>query len=71
MGMFIKVKVDPDKCPGEKECGKCMEICPVGVFTAQDNLIITDKENEDECTLCSLCLDNCLPGALEIDKLYE
>ncbi len=71
MGMFIKVEVDTDKCRGEKDCGKCMKMCPVGVFAAQDDLVITDKENEDECTLCNLCLDNCPPGALKIDKLYE
>ena len=71
MGIFIRVKVDPHRCSGEKDCGKCMKTCPVGVFAAQDNLVTIDKENEDECTLCNLCLNNCLPGALKIDKLYD
>jgi NAD-dependent dihydropyrimidine dehydrogenase PreA subunit len=30
-----------------------------------------DGENEDECTLCNLCIDDCKPNCILITKEYE
>jgi NAD-dependent dihydropyrimidine dehydrogenase PreA subunit len=29
------------------------------------------EENQDECTLCDLCLQECTPDAVVLRKLYE
>ena len=53
------------------ECGECVKICPVNIFDKKENRIITIEVNEDECTLCNLCLDKCPVDAIEIEKLYD
>jgi len=71
MGEFIQVKVDFTKCIGIKECGKCVQVCPVGIFGKKEDTPEIIEPNEDECTLCGLCLDACKPVAVSIIKLYE
>jgi len=70
MSEFIKLEIDFQICVGAYECGKCLTACPMSIFEAkEDNPSIID-ENQDECTLCDLCLEVCDPGAIAITKLY-
>ena len=71
MGVFIKVSVDDSKCLGVKKSGHCVNICPVNIFEAHGERVTINEENEDECTLCELCLQKCDPNAITIQKLYE
>ena len=70
MGMFIRLEVDASKCADPEQCARCAAVCPVDVFRLEDGQIVTDSENEDECTLCLLCLEICPEGAIRLVKLY-
>ncbi len=69
MGEFIKVVIDEKKC--DKKNKACVSVCPVGIFMEKEGNIAVVEENEDECTLCNLCLEACKNGAIKILKLYE
>jgi ferredoxin len=71
MGVFIKVNIDRDKCLGIAACGKCVQQCPVNIFENQPDIPGIAADNEDECTLCDICLNACEPTAISIVKLYE
>ena len=71
MGEFIKVEIDFDKCVGLEECGQCIQVCPVNIFKQSSGKPVAVEENEDECTLCQLCIDACRPQDIIINKLYE
>jgi NAD-dependent dihydropyrimidine dehydrogenase PreA subunit len=71
MSLFIKLQIDPAVCLGIEKCGKCIQVCPVNIFEAHGNYPEAVEDNEDECTLCNLCLDACDPHAITIRKLYE
>lgn len=71
MGMFIKVEVDATKC-GPDAGLRLVAVCPVRVFFVDDRgSVVTDPDNEDECTLCGLCLDLYPAGAVRIRRLYR
>ena len=69
--MFIRVELDAALCAGAKECAECVSVCPVNVFRIAGGAVETDEGNEDECTLCELCIERCTRGALRIIKTYE
>ena len=71
MGLFIDLAINRDTCLGIQECGKCIEVCPVNVFNAEGSALQTDYDNEDECTLCDMCIQRCPVDALTIVKHYE
>jgi len=71
MSEFIKLEICFSKCGGLKECGGCLKVCPVNIFEEKDDKPSIIHENQDECTLCDLCLEVCKPGALAITKLYD
>ncbi len=49
------------KCAG---CGRCVEVCPHGVFVMRDKRVaVTDK---DLCMECGACAKNCDFGALRV-----
>ena len=51
-----------EKCTG---CGRCLEVCPRGVFAKEQNKVrITDK---DLCIECGACAQNCAFGALSVE----
>ncbi len=51
-----------DKCAG---CGRCVEVCPRGVFEMQDKrAVITDR---DLCMECGACARNCDFGAIKVN----
>ena len=53
---------DTDKCIG---CGRCMEVCPHGVFDISENKVqIADK---DSCMECGACAMNCPVNAIEVE----
>ncbi|GAB4486787.1 MAG: mercury methylation ferredoxin HgcB [Thermodesulfovibrionales bacterium] len=52
-----------DRCVG---CGKCLEVCPHGVFALQNGrAVILDR---DRCMECGACAANCAFNALAVDK---
>jgi NAD-dependent dihydropyrimidine dehydrogenase PreA subunit len=52
---------DPDKCAG---CGRCVEVCPQGVFEVQNKkATITGR---DKCMECGACALNCEFGAISV-----
>jgi NAD-dependent dihydropyrimidine dehydrogenase PreA subunit len=52
-----------NKCTG---CGRCVEVCPQGVFVMRDKrAAIIDK---DLCMECGACARNCDFGALAVDS---
>ncbi len=70
MGVFIVLQVDRKRCSNGATCARCVDVCPVDVFRLGDNGLIVDADNEDECTLCELCLQACPRDALQLIKLY-
>ena len=71
MGLFINLEIDVERCVGISSCGKCLEVCPVKILGNGAEHPVSIAENEDECTLCDLCLVVCEPDAIRICKLYE
>jgi NAD-dependent dihydropyrimidine dehydrogenase PreA subunit len=55
------LKLDAEKCTG---CGRCLEVCPQGVFEIKDRRaqIVT----LDNCMECGACSQNCAFGALTV-----
>ena len=71
MGMFIEVDVDQHKCEVSLNgCQECVRICPVDALQYQDGEIKTIPENEDECTLCYICIERCPARAVKVNELY-
>jgi len=71
MGEFIRVEIDSSKCVGIKECAGCIRVCPVNIFVEDGKNPSVVLENEDECTLCDLCIEACSHDAITIRRLYE
>ena len=71
MGEFIQIKIDYDKCGPSHESEEWVRICPVNIFKMEGDRPVVIEENEDECTLCELCLQAGVPGTVTIVKLYE
>jgi NAD-dependent dihydropyrimidine dehydrogenase PreA subunit len=52
-----------EKCAG---CGRCIEVCPQGVFAMQDKrATIRDR---DLCMECGACAMNCDFGAITVES---
>jgi NAD-dependent dihydropyrimidine dehydrogenase PreA subunit len=47
------------------------EVCPVDIFAVEDGRLVVKPEEEDECTLCELCLKAAPLGAIRIHKAYS
>jgi NAD-dependent dihydropyrimidine dehydrogenase PreA subunit len=71
MSEFIKLKIDHNRCLGVAKCGKCIEVCPVNIFFSGNQYPRVSDENEDECTLCNICLQSCNVDAITLEKTYE
>lgn len=70
MSVFIHVKLDPTQLtPQISEA--LVQLCPVDIFVMTENGISVAEANEDECTLCKLCLREAPAGAIMIYKLYK
>jgi NAD-dependent dihydropyrimidine dehydrogenase PreA subunit len=71
MSEFIQVEISEERCSGISACGKCVQVCPVNIFAAKGDRPLVVEENQDECTLCDLCLEGCAPEAIVLRKLYD
>jgi NAD-dependent dihydropyrimidine dehydrogenase PreA subunit len=71
MGEFIKVDIDLSKCGDMSDAAQWVQVCPVNIFAVEDNQPVVVEENEDECTLCMLCIEAFPSDAVTIHKLYE
>ncbi|MQG21250.1 MAG: sulfite reductase [SAR202 cluster bacterium] len=71
MSMFIKLEVSPEVASNPDLVSKLVEICPVDIFDQDDGKLRIVDENEDECTLCDLCIEAAPEGAVKVIKLYE
>lgn len=57
----MKIQIDYNLCIN---CRRCVEICPANVFDMQEKPLIV---NEDACTLCGVCADQCPKQAIKIE----
>jgi NAD-dependent dihydropyrimidine dehydrogenase PreA subunit len=70
MGVFIEIAVDDDAfTPSGRE--KLVRVCPVDIYALDGERLVARPDQEDECTLCRLCLDNAPSGAIRIHKTYS
>lgn len=70
MGVFIEISVDNSYINAEL-ARKLVALCPVDIYALNGEKIIAQPEQEDECTLCQLCLDAAPPGTISIRKTYN
>jgi NAD-dependent dihydropyrimidine dehydrogenase PreA subunit len=68
--MFIKIRIDPTTCQVVNGCDLCARVCPVEAFQVEAGQVVPIYENEDECTLCDLCVDQCPGRSIAVIKLY-
>lgn len=68
MGVFIEVWVEG---VSQMVARELVQLCPVNIFAIEGDRLAVVPENEDECTLCELCLDAAPPNAVRIRKLYK
>lgn len=52
------ISIDRQKCNG---CGICVDICPTGAITVQDNIAVVEY---DLCEDCQVCMDACPQDAI-------
>lgn len=58
----VTLEYNRDKCIG---CGRCIEVCPQGVYTIEDKRArVIDRDNCMECGACAL---NCEYQAITVD----
>ncbi len=69
--MFIQVEVDPAVAENAELAAKLSEVCPVGIFAAENGQLRIVDENLDECVLCDLCIQAAPKGGVRVVKLYE
>ena len=69
MGVFIDITLDQDGAAPELR-DAIARVCPVDIFVVRDGRLAVDGEEEDECTLCTLCLKLAPPGMIRIRKRY-
>ena len=71
MGMFVSLKIDGELCEApQANCRRCVDICPVDAFRLESGKVVTIFDNEDECTFCNMCVEECPRAALKVVKLY-
>ena len=69
--MFIDLEVDPAVAENPELSAKLAEVCPVGIFAAENGPLRIVEENLDECVLCDLCIQAVPQGGVRVVKLYE
>ena len=49
------------------QCGKCMKVCPMNIFSKSDTILPMNDEN---CIQCQLCAKNCPTSSLYIHESF-
>lgn len=70
MGLFIQIEFDAERIEPET-ARRLVALCPVDIFALTGSRLARQPEQEDECTLCELCLDVAPAGSLIIRKNYK
>lgn len=70
MSIFIQITLNQNEITPQTAV-ELISVCPVNIFAQNGPHVHVVAENEDECTLCELCLSITPPGALHIKKLYK
>jgi 4Fe-4S ferredoxin len=74
--LFIELEVSAERCIYIDGCRACIQECPVDIFAVptavagEKPVAAVVEENQDECTLCDLCLKDCPTEAITLRKLY-
>jgi adenylylsulfate reductase, subunit B len=56
-------KIDYHKCTG---CKKCYEVCPMDVFTWDEEMKLPRVTYWEECWICGICWMDCPKRAIDI-----
>lgn len=59
----MKVKINKKLCDN---CGKCIEVCPRGVFGWHNGQVVV--KDESACVGCMACVANCPKNAIEVEE---
>jgi len=70
MGVFINITLDDAQLTPEL-ARKLVPLCPVEIFALDRDRLVVRPDQEDECTLCELCLNAAPSGAITITKTYK
>jgi len=70
VGVFIQITVQNDALSPPLS-QQIAGLCPVDIFAVEDARLVVRPEEEDECTLCELCLKAAPAGAIRIYKTYS
>ena len=49
------------------KCGKCINVCPMHIFSLKDTALPMDEKN---CIQCRLCADNCPTSSIYIQESF-
>ncbi len=69
MGIFIEISVDSDALDAATSKA-IVAVCPVDIFALDGDKVTIRADQEDECTLCRLCLERAPAGTIRIRKTY-
>ncbi len=70
MGIFIQITLDRGRL-STTDAQLLATVCPVDIFGLEGGQLVVRPDEEDECTLCELCLKAAPAGAVMIRKLYK
>ena len=56
----MTVKIDIEKCIG---CGACVDVCPVGALSMENDKAVVDAET---CIDCGACIPECPVEAISM-----
>ena len=70
MGIFIQITLS-DSQLSAMVARNLVSVCPVDIFALDGEQLRVQPEEEDECTLCELCLPAAPAGVLTIHKQYK
>jgi NAD-dependent dihydropyrimidine dehydrogenase PreA subunit len=70
MGIFIQITADQQRLTSDTS-QQLVRVCPVDIFALEGERLVVRPDEEDECTLCELCLRAAPPGAITIRKTYN